>query len=204
MTTAAYMRCCLLFLQKPACCSASFCPAIVCCFAAGIYSGKLSESFFNANYSIIILLIITASVLGNLAGYWFGYKTGPLLYERKETFFFRKKHLLRAHDFYDQYGKGTVFVAKFLPIIRTFAPIVAGIVKMPKATFTLYNILGSAAWVTIMFLGGHFLESWVQNKYGFSLKDHIEIIAISIIAITTIPVIIKLFFGKKKVTSTNL
>ena len=175
-----------------------FLPGDSLLFAAGIYSAKLSESFFGAHYSIIILLIIIASVLGNMAGYWFGNKTGPLLYERKDTFFFRRKHLLRAHDFYQQYGKGTVFAAKFLPIIRTFAPIVAGIVKMPKATFTLYNILGSMLWVTTMFLGGHFLENWVQEKYHFSLKEHIELIAIGIIAITTIPVIIKLFFGKKK------
>ncbi len=180
-----------------------FLPGDSLLFAAGIYSGKLSESFFGAHYSIIIVLIIIASVLGNMAGYWFGNKTGPLLYERKESFFFRRKHLLRAHDFYDKYGKGTVFVAKFLPIVRTFAPIVAGIVKMPKATFTFYNILGSIVWVTTMFLGGHFLESWVQEKYQFSLKEHIEIIAIGIIAITTIPVIIKLFFGKKPAADAN-
>ena len=174
-----------------------FLPGDSLLFAAGIYSAKLSQSFFDVHYSVIILLIIIASILGNMAGYWFGNKTGPLLYERKETFFFRRKHLMRAHDFYDKYGKGTVFAAKFLPIIRTFAPIVAGVVQMPKATFTLYNILGSIVWVSSMFLGGHFLESWVQERYHFSLKEHIEIIAIGIIAITTIPVIIKLFFGKK-------
>ena len=180
-----------------------FLPGDSLLFAAGIYSTKLSESFFHVHYSIIIILIIIASVLGNMAGYWFGNKTGPLLYERKESFLFRRKHLLRAHEFYDKYGKGTVFVAKFMPIVRTFAPIVAGVVKMPKATFTLYNILGSMAWVASMFLGGHFLESWVQTRYNFSLKEHIEIIAIGIIVITTIPVIIKLFFGKKPVVDVD-
>ncbi len=180
-----------------------FLPGDSLLFAAGIYVGKLSESFFNVHYSVIIILIIIASVLGNMAGYWFGNKTGPLLYERKDTFLFRRKHLMRAHDFYDKYGKATVFAAKFLPIIRTFAPIVAGVVKMSKATFTLYNILGSIVWVSTMVLGGHFLESWVQNKYGFSLKEHIELIAIGIIAITTIPVIIKLFFGKKNTATTH-
>lgn len=175
-----------------------FLPGDSLLFAAGIYVAKLSESFFNVHYSVIILLVVIASVLGNLAGYWFGNKTGHLLYERKDTFFFKKKYLLQAHDFYERYGKATVFAAKFLPIVRTFAPIVAGIVKMPKSTFTFYNILGSVIWVTTMILGGHFLERWVQNQFGFSLKEHIEVIAISIILITTLPVLFKLFFGKKK------
>ena len=181
-----------------------FLPGDSLLFAAGIYVGKLSESFFHAPYSSIIILIIIASILGNSVGYWFGNKTGPLLYERKDSFFFHKKYLLRAHDFYEKYGKSTVFLAKFLPIVRTFAPIVAGIVKMPKATFTLYNILGSIVWVSSMVLGGHFLESWVKQQYGFSLKEHIEVIAISIILLTTLPVIFKLFFGKKKVADTKV
>jgi len=181
-----------------------FLPGDSLLFAAGIYVSKLSASFYNVHYSIIILLIIIASVLGNMAGYWFGNKTGPVLYERKETFLFRRKHLIRAHDFYEKYGKATIFLAKFLPIIRTFAPIVAGVVKMPKATFTFYNIMGSIIWVTSMVLGGHFLESWVHNRYGFSLKEHIDVIAIVIILVTTLPVLFKLFLGKKETVDTKV
>src|SRR3569833_1946988 len=107
--------------------------------AAVIYTTELSKSFFDVHYSVIILLVIIASVFGNMAGFWFGNKTGPLLYERKETWLFKRKHLVRAHEFYEQYGKGTIFLAKFLPIVRTFAPIVAGIVKMDKKTFHFYN-----------------------------------------------------------------
>ncbi len=175
-----------------------FLPGDSLLFAAGIYVAKLSQSFYNVHYSVIIILVVIASVLGNMAGYWFGSKTGHLLYQRKDTFFFKKKYLLQAHDFYERYGKATVFAAKFLPIIRTFAPIVAGIVKMEKSTFAFYNILGSAIWVSSMILGGHYLERWVQNRFGFSLKEHIEVIAIIIILITTLPVLFKLFFGKKK------
>ena len=175
-----------------------FLPGDTLLFAAGIYVAKLSESFYNVHYSVIILLVIIASVLGNMAGYWFGNKTGHLLYHRKDTFFFKKKYLLQAHDFYVRYGKTTVFAAKFLPIVRTFAPIIAGIVKMQKTTFTFYNIVGSVIWVSSMILGGHYLERWVQTRFGFSLKEHIEVIAISIILITTLPVLFKLFFGKKK------
>jgi membrane-associated protein len=122
-----------------------------------------------------------------------------LLYERKETWLFRKKHLIRATEFYHQYGKATIFLAKFLPIIRTFAPIVAGIVKMDRPTFIFYNIIGSIAWVSSMMLGGHFLQAWVLKEFNFSLKDHIEAITIVIILITTLPVLYKLFFAKKTV-----
>jgi membrane-associated protein len=167
-------------------------------FAAGIWTDKLASGFFNVHYSVIIIMVIIASLLGNIAGYWFGLKTGPILYERKDSFLFKKKHLVRAHDFYDQYGKGTIFLAKFLPIIRTFAPIVAGIVKMDKKVFHLYNIIGSICWVCSMMLGGHFLQNWVLERYGYSLKDHIDMIAIVIILITTLPVLYKLFFSKKK------
>jgi membrane-associated protein len=155
------------------------------------------------HYSLNLLLVILASLLGNIVGYWFGYKTGPLIYERKESLLFRKKHLLRAQDFYNKNGKGTIFLAKFLPILRTFAPIVAGIVKMHKPTFILYNILGSIAWVCSMMLGGYFLETWVNDRFGFSLAKHIEVIAIGIILVTTLPVLYKLFFAKKPVVPTD-
>ena len=175
-----------------------FLPGDSLLFAAGIVLKDLSHEFFNVHYSVVILLVIIASVLGNTVGYWFGYKTGPLLYERKETWLFKRKHLVRATDFYNQYGKGTIFLAKFLPIIRTFAPIVAGIVKMNRSTFMFYNILGSICWVSSMMLGGHFLEEWVKTRFNFSLLDHIEVITIVIILITTLPVFYKLFFSKKK------
>jgi membrane-associated protein len=106
---------------------------------------------------------------------------------------------MRATDFYNKYGKTTIFLAKFLPIVRTFAPIVAGVVKMNRATFIFYNITGSIAWVSSMILLGYFLDSWVSEKFGFELKDHIEAITIGIILITTLPVLYKLFFAKRSV-----
>lgn len=175
-----------------------FLPGDSLLFAAGIYMSDLAREFFGFHWIFIIILVTIASILGNAVGYWFGNKTGPLLFERKDTFLFKRKHLIRAKEFYDQYGKATIFLAKFLPIIRTFAPIVAGIVKMDKKTFMLYNIIGSICWVSSMMLGGYFLQSWVEAKFGYSLKDHIEAITIVIILVTTLPVLYKLFFGNKK------
>ena len=180
-----------------------FLPGDSLLFTAGIYLKMHPELFYKMHYSIVVVLIIVASVLGNMVGYWFGRKTGPVLYHRKESWYFKKKHLERAHDFYEQYGKGTIFLAKFLPIIRTFAPIVAGIVEMNRATFIFYNIVGSIVWVTLMVLGGYFLEAWVKERFGFSLTEYIDVIAIGIVLITTLPILYKLFFTKKKTVPTN-
>ncbi|HMR92466.1 MAG TPA: DedA family protein [Chitinophagaceae bacterium] len=186
-----------------------FLPGDSLLFAAGIFMDSLvrevagipamEDVSFGFYHILIIIMVIVASIIGNIVGYWFGYKTGPLLFERKDTWIFKKKHLIRARDFYDQYGKATIFLAKFLPIIRTFAPIVAGIVKMNRSTFIFYNIMGSLAWVCSMMLGGYFLQTWVEKKFGFSLKDHIEAITIIIVLVTTLPVLYKLFFAKKPV-----
>ena len=177
-------------------------------FAAGVFLDKISNKFigvpqdtatqFGWAHITIIIMIMIASILGNMVGYWFGRKTGPLLYERKDTLLFKKKHLTRAKAFYDKYGKGTIFLAKFLPIIRTFAPIVAGMVKMSRPVFMAFNIIGSVCWVAIMILSGYFLDSWVKRRFDFSLQDHIEAIAIGIILVTTLPVLYKLFFGRRE------
>jgi membrane-associated protein len=174
-----------------------FLPGDSLLFAAGIYVQDLSKAFYGVHFSIIVMLVIIASIVGNMVGYWFGYKYGSHLFERKDSILFRKKHLLRAKEFYEKYGKATIFIAKFLPILRTFAPIVAGIVKMEKPAFVLYNVLGSTAWVLSMMLSGYYLQRWVETQFHFSLKDHIEAIAIGIILITTLPVLFKLFFGKR-------
>src|SRR5437762_298861 len=182
-------------------------------FAAGIFMNELIEKLFGVAdasdlpfglyHLIIIIAVMIASVLGNIVGYWFGYKAGPLLYERRETWLFKRKHLLKAKNFYHKYGKATIFLAKFLPIIRTFAPIVAGVVKMEKPIFIFYNIVGSICWVSSMMLGGFFLQTWVEKKFDFSLKDHIEAITIGIILVTTLPVLYKLIFGRHEEESSK-
>jgi membrane-associated protein len=179
-----------------------FLPGDSLLFAAGIVLGRLADEFFIPSIPVVILFVIAASIIGNMVGYWFGRKTGPLLYERKETWIFRRKHLVRATEFYNEYGKATIFLAKFLPIIRTFAPIVAGVVKMRWDFFLLYNVMGSIAWVCSMMLGGYFLEEWIKREFDFSLLDYIELITLGIILVTTLPVVYKLFFGKRPIAPT--
>ena len=95
-------------------------------------------------------------------------------------------------------------MARFLPIIRTFAPIVAGIVAMDKKKFTFYNVVGSVAWVFSMLFAGHYLQILFLRWFNFDLKEHLEVIVIGIVLVTTAPILIKLFFGKSKKTSESI
>jgi membrane-associated protein len=181
-----------------------FLPGDSLLFVAGIYIHNFATHFFGTSeanflhYVMIMLLIAAAGILGNSVGYWFGKKSGPFLYERKDTFWFKKKHLYTAKSFYDKNGAFTIVAARFLPIVRTFAPIVAGIIQMDKKKFTLYNIIGSVAWVFSMMLAGYFLQGLILRWFDFSLKDHLEGIVLGIILVTTLPVIYKFMKSAKQ------
>lgn len=181
-----------------------FLPGDSLLFVAGIYNTELVTNYFPfaqneyLQLTLLWLLISIAGIIGNSVGYWFGQKVGPAMYGWKENVLFKKKYLEQAHDFYEKHGGGAIVFARFLPILRTFAPIVAGIVKMDNKKFTFYNTIGSFAWVFSMLFAGHFLQKWILQKYNFDLKTHLELIVIGIVVITTAPVIIKLVVGKKK------
>jgi membrane-associated protein len=147
---------------------------------------------------VMWLLISLAGIIGNSVGYWFGRKVGPAMYSWKDNLLFKQKYLKEAHDFYEKHGGGAIVIARFLPIVRTFAPIVAGIVQMDKKKFTFYNIAGCLAWVLSMLLAGHFLQKWILAQFHFSLKEHLEAIVIGIVLVTTAPVFVKLFMSKRK------
>lgn len=138
-----------------------------------------------------ILLIASAGVLGNFVGYWFGKKSDGLLF-RKDNWLFKQKYLVQAKAFYDKRGGGAIMLARFLPIIRTFAPIAAGLVKMHRGKFAFYNVLGSFLWASTIVSAGFLLgeSAWA--------KEHLEKIIIGIVVATTAPVLIKLLTGKKK------
>ena len=143
-----------------------------------------------------ISLIIICGVIGNFVGYWFGKKSGPLLFQKKDTLLFKQKHLQQAKAFYDKRGGGAIVLARFLPIVRTFAPIIGGVVNMDFKKFTFYNIIGCAAWVPSMVLLGYWL-----GEYDV-VKDNLEKVIIVIILVTTAPVLIKLFSRKKSEDTT--
>ncbi len=180
-----------------------FLPGDSLLFVAGIYSHELANEIIHTNSDIVSLLLLltlisTAGIAGNFLGYWFGKKSGSYLLHRKDNFLFKKKYLHQAHEFYEKHGGQAIVFARFLPIIRTFAPIIAGIVKMNNKKFSYYNIIGCIAWVSTMLLAGHYLYKIILSKFNFNLKAHLELIVLGIVLVTTLPILIKLFFRKKK------
>jgi membrane-associated protein len=143
-------------------------------------------------------LISVFGILGNAVGYWTGRKVGPAMFNWRDRFLFKKRYLYQAKEFYDKHGAVAIVGARFLPFIRTFAPIVAGIVQMDRKKFHFFNVVGCITWVFSMVFSGYFLQKWIYKQFGFDLKDHLELIVLGIVLVTTAPVIIKMFTGRKK------
>ncbi|HRX93793.1 MAG TPA: VTT domain-containing protein [Chitinophagaceae bacterium] len=147
---------------------------------------------------VLVALISVCGILGNAVGYWTGKKVGPAMYHWRDRFLFKKRYLHQAHDFYEKHGALAIIGARFLPFIRTFAPIVAGIVQMDRKKFHFFNVIGCIAWVFSMIFAGYFLQKWILSQFGFDLKEHLELIVLGIVVVTTAPVIIKVIKENKK------
>ena len=195
-----------------------FLPGDSLLFVAGIYAHEITRKGENvvpglANQFLELLgmgsvrnewidlfvltgLISVAGILGNSVGYWTGHKVGPAMYQWRDRLLFKKKYLYQAHDFYEKHGGLAVVGARFIPLIRTFAPIVAGIVKMDPKKFHFFNVAGSVAWVFSMIFSGYFLQKWILSEFDFDLKEHLEVIVLVIVFVTTAPVLLKMIFGK--------
>lgn len=160
-----------------------FLPGDYLLFLAGMFvaTGKLDVGIFG-----MIIGLIAAAVTGNFVGYWFGFRTGPMLYNRKDSFFFKKKYLKAAETYYNKQGAFALILGRFVPIVRTFAPIFAGVVKLDVKKFALYNVLGAILWITSLTLLGYFLG----KEFETEINDYLSYIILGFILITTIPLVI--------------
>lgn len=145
------------------------------------------------NIFVLIPLLFAAAVIGDSVGYTFGHKVGRRLFERKESFFFRKDHLLKAEAFYEKHGGKTIILARFMPFIRTFAPIVAGISKMHYQTFLTYNLIGGVLWAVGIPLLGYFLGKVIPDVDRYLLP-----IIGFIVVVSVAPPIVELLKTKKQ------
>jgi membrane-associated protein len=152
-------------------------------FTAGVFiaSGKLQY-----NIITVCILMIAAAVLGNITGYGLGWKAGPLLYKRKESKFFRRQHLQAAENFYKKYGKVALAAGLFFPIIRTFAPIVAGMIKMNFRRFILFTTIGCIGWILSFTMAGYLIGSVP------ALQPYLKYIVLFIVVAVTIPIVIRI------------
>ena len=131
------------------------------------------------------LLLTAASMLGNTSGYAIGKMTGPRLFSRENSLLFNKKHLYRAHEFYERHGGQTVIIARFMPIVRTFVPVVAGMAGMDYRRYTLYNVLGGIGWIWGVLFIGYFLGRYIPG-----IDRHIEPVILTVVFLSLLPGII--------------
>lgn len=134
------------------------------------------------------MLLTVAAVVGDSVGYAVGKAAGPRLFTREDSLLFNKKHLIRAHEFYDRHGGKTIVIARFMPIIRTFAPVVAGMGGMQYSRFIAYNVVGGVAWVWSMLLTGYFLGRYVPG-----IAQHIELVIVAVVILSILPALIGRF-----------
>jgi membrane-associated protein len=171
-----------------------FLPGDYLLFLAGMFvaTGKL-----DVNIYVLIFGLIISAVSGNFTGYWFGIKTGPVLYHRKDTFFFKKRYLKAAELYYNKQGAFALIMGRFVPIVRTFAPIISGVVKLEFKKFALYNVCGAFLWITSLTLLGYFLG----KRFEKEINAYLLYIIVGFILITTLPVLYT--FLKKRVENNN-
>ncbi len=165
-----------------------FLPGDSLLFTAGLLA---SQGIFHIG--ILLPLLFVAAVLGDNVGYAFGHRVGPLLFTRTKSRFFNPRHVSHAQAFFMKHGKKAIFLARFLPIVRTFVPIIAGVANMPYRTFFIYNVIGGGVWVGTMLLFGYLLGSIIPNA-----EHYLYPIVIMIIIISFLPALWEIKKSKQK------
>jgi membrane-associated protein len=146
----------------------------------------------NLSLPILLVVLCTAAVLGDAVNYYIGYRVGPKVFTSDKSRLFNKKHLLRTQEFYERYGGKTIILARFIPIIRTFAPFVAGIGKMEYRRFAIYNVTGGMAWVFFCVFAGYFF-----GNIDF-VRRHFETVLVAIILISVMPMVIEYILARRR------
>jgi membrane-associated protein len=155
---------------------------------AGLFAAK-----GDLNIVLLNVLLSVCAIAGDATGYFIGRRLGPALFKREDSLFFKKKHLIAAHDFYEKHGGKTIIIARFVPVIRTFAPVVAGIGQMPYRRFAAFNVFGGIGWVFLMTMIGYSLI-----KLFPGIEKHIHIVIIVVIVLSILPGIIEYVRAKRK------
>ena len=158
---------------------------------AGIFAARGDLDLLTLNTTLSV-----AAIAGDTVGYWIGARTGPKIFTRENSLFFNRKHLISAKEFYDKYGPFTIVVARFVPIIRTFAPVVAGVGAMQYRKFISYNVFGGIFWVMATTLTGYFLGTMIPN-----IQERIHLVIAIVIFLSLLPAIVK--FAKETLKARN-
>jgi membrane-associated protein len=138
-------------------------------------------------------LLIAAAIIGDTVGYAIGYRAGPRIFTREQSLLFRPSHVERTRQFYERHGAKTIVIARFVPIVRTFAPVVAGVGQMEYRRFVFYNVAGGVGWVTSMTWAGYLLGQTIPN-----IGDHIHVVVVIVIVLSLIPIAVELYRERRR------
>lgn len=155
-----------------------------------------SQPKYGLNVWVLGGLLMTASILGNAVGYWIGKMSGPRLFRREESLLFKPRYLRQAHDFYEKHGGKTIILARFMPIVRTFVPVVAGAAGMPYGRYTMYNVVGGIVWIWSLLFVGYFLGRYIPG-----IDKHLEKLIIGVVLLSLLPAIVHWINGRRKATA---
>lgn len=158
--------------------------------------GALGARGIGISLPLLTVLVIAAAILGDAVNYWIGYKLGPAVFKREDSKLLNKKHLIKAQEFYEKYGGKTIILARFVPIVRTFAPFVAGVGRMNFFRFWMFNITGGVAWVLICIGSGYLF-----GKIEF-VKKRFELVVLAIVLISVLPIAIEWWRARRGVKAT--
>ena len=160
-----------------------------------VTAGLLASTAGILDIRLLLPLITVAAIAGDSVGYAIGYHLGPRIFSRENSRFFHKDHLVRTQRFYEKYGAKTIVIARFVPIVRTFAPTVAGVGKMRYRTFLAYNVFGGAAWVFSMVLAGYFLGQTIPD-----IEKHVHWVIGAVILLSFVPILREWRLARKERT----
>ena len=152
-----------------------------------------SQPRFGLNVWLLGVLLTIASIIGNAVGFAIGRASGPRLFRREESLFFKPRYLRQAHEFYERHGGKTVILARFMPIVRTFVPVVAGAAGMDAGKYTYYNVVGGVLWIWTMLLTGYFLGRYIPG-----IDQHIEKLIVAVIILSILPAVVHWVKAKRR------
>lgn len=175
----------IIFLETGA--MVAFLPGDSLLFVAGLYAAK-----GDLNIVVLNVLLSAMAILGDATSYTIGARVGPKIFSRPSSRFLKPEHIQAAHDFYEKHGGKAIIIARFVPLVRTFVPVVAGVAGMSYRNFATFNVIGGISWVSSMTLGGYFLGSWFPD-----LGKHIEKVIIVIVLLSVLPMIIEYVKAKR-------
>lgn len=164
-----------------------------------VVSGLMAKTLPDKlNIFLVLLAFLLGSVIGDSTGYWTGRTMGRTLFSREDSFIFKPSRVAKAKNFFDKYGAKTIILARFVPIVRTFAPIVIGATEMPYAKFLTFSVVGGLLWICSMVLAGYFVGGLIETAFGIKLQEHIDKVVIVVVLLSVIPIIIEYIKARRE------